>query len=251
MNIYEYAKQTYESITPLRGKRASQDIRPLGKRTRWWERIRKVGDSYAYHLYSTDILTINPDGTATFSINGWISNTTADFINRRVPCLYACRRYNLMWIGRSLNTQYIPVNTTAVLNFNFNSEKQRWDLLTKVTMFKRQIDKEKSKEVRKLGEEFIEFAEIMLPIISWDEDINTWTSISPEVMDRGLWAEKLMQLVQREWDWEARGYRRYAPSLEHVRKVVNAELYARYKPYKYIEVALTDSAQDVSRVEYN
>ena len=45
MNTFEQIQQIYNSITPLRGPRASHDIRPLHKRSKWWERIVKIDDN--------------------------------------------------------------------------------------------------------------------------------------------------------------------------------------------------------------
>ena len=45
LSTFDGVVNVYNSITPLRGKRKPWDIRPLGKRTMWWERIVKVDDN--------------------------------------------------------------------------------------------------------------------------------------------------------------------------------------------------------------
>lgn len=45
LNTFDGVVALYNSITPLRGKRKECDIRPLGKRAKWWERIVKVDDN--------------------------------------------------------------------------------------------------------------------------------------------------------------------------------------------------------------
>ena len=45
LSTFDGVVNVYNSITPLRGKRKPWDIRPLGKRSMWWERIVKVDDN--------------------------------------------------------------------------------------------------------------------------------------------------------------------------------------------------------------
>ena len=45
LSTFDGVVNVYNSITPLRGKRKAWDIRPLGKRSMWWERIVKVDDN--------------------------------------------------------------------------------------------------------------------------------------------------------------------------------------------------------------
>ena len=44
-NSFDGVVKMYNSIKPLRGKRLEQDIRPIGERSKWWERIIKVDNS--------------------------------------------------------------------------------------------------------------------------------------------------------------------------------------------------------------
>lgn len=45
LNSFDGIEKVYNSIEPLRGQRKTWDIRPLGKRSKWWERIVKVDDN--------------------------------------------------------------------------------------------------------------------------------------------------------------------------------------------------------------
>lgn len=45
MNTFDEIVAVYENTTPLRGKRAMCEIKPLGKRSRWWERIQKHSEN--------------------------------------------------------------------------------------------------------------------------------------------------------------------------------------------------------------
>ena len=44
-NTFDEVAKLYADITPLRGGRADKDIRPLGKRSRWYEAVRKISDT--------------------------------------------------------------------------------------------------------------------------------------------------------------------------------------------------------------
>jgi len=45
LNSFDGIEKIYNNITPMRGRRKEWDIRPLQKRSKWWERIVKVNDS--------------------------------------------------------------------------------------------------------------------------------------------------------------------------------------------------------------
>lgn len=45
---FEGIRNTYEQTKPIRGKRATLDIRPIGERDRTWERVIKVSDTEYY-----------------------------------------------------------------------------------------------------------------------------------------------------------------------------------------------------------
>ena len=45
MNTFDEIVDLYGRITPLRGARAQCEIKPLGKRTKWWERIQKYSEN--------------------------------------------------------------------------------------------------------------------------------------------------------------------------------------------------------------
>ena len=50
MSTFAEVEQAYNSILPIRGARANQDLRPLNKRSRTWERVVKFDDN-TYGLY--------------------------------------------------------------------------------------------------------------------------------------------------------------------------------------------------------
>lgn len=85
INFYNTTKAHYEQVVPIRGKRASQDIRPMGRRIRTFERVvkevRSDGDWYGYGVYGTNVVMVASTGILEFNTGGWASQTTADFID--------------------------------------------------------------------------------------------------------------------------------------------------------------------------
>jgi len=45
LNSFDEVVQAYSMIKPIRGSRADQDLRPLGERRYWWNRIHKASDN--------------------------------------------------------------------------------------------------------------------------------------------------------------------------------------------------------------
>jgi len=45
LNTFDLVAKEYETIKPIKGARASQDLRPLGERRYWWNRVMKVNDN--------------------------------------------------------------------------------------------------------------------------------------------------------------------------------------------------------------
>lgn len=92
---YERAKAVYESIKPIRGR--AVEIRPLGKRSRDFEQVCKVGDNYTYRLHRTDCVIFEPTRTI-IQCGEWQSVMTTKFLGEYTP-LYAYKRYNAVWVS--------------------------------------------------------------------------------------------------------------------------------------------------------
>jgi hypothetical protein len=45
LSSFDEVVKAYEGITPLRGARANEDIRPLAQRRYWWNRVQKISDT--------------------------------------------------------------------------------------------------------------------------------------------------------------------------------------------------------------
>ena len=90
INLYNKVKKHYDETKPIRGKRASENIRPLNRRERTWERVvedvRSDGAWYGYRLYHSDLVMISPTGIIELTTDGYETVSTAQFID---------------WMGRS------------------------------------------------------------------------------------------------------------------------------------------------------
>ena len=232
--LFEHAERIYANTTPIRGQKKAQDIRPLGKRYKQWERIVKIDDDiYAFRLYTTDVVIIHRDGTMFINTGGWVSTTTTRFINDHVPTVHASRRYNHIWVTLG-NQKYYPVPRTGL-------QFKDGELATDLKVYKQVINKEKAKEFRKPTKDFIEFAKVMIPIIDWSAELEKRYYL-PSVlkyveMSRDSWAEQLMNMQTYEWVWGV-GYENKAPTIAQVREKVNSYLYDKYQPYDFVEAPL-------------
>jgi hypothetical protein len=85
INYYNRVKAHYESVKPIRGVRAAQNIRPMHRRERTHECVvaqhRADGEWFGYRLYNTELVMISPTGIMEFKHNGWNSTSSSQFIH--------------------------------------------------------------------------------------------------------------------------------------------------------------------------
>jgi len=85
ISYYNAVKAHYDQVVPIRGKRASEDVRPMARRIRTFERVvkdaRGDGDWYGYGIHGTNVVMVSSTGIIEFNTGGWASQTTADFID--------------------------------------------------------------------------------------------------------------------------------------------------------------------------
>ena len=84
LRTYAEALAHYEAGVPIRGKGRNAGKIPLGGRAyasmRYMAKDERTGQVCCF-CYQTPVLTFHTDDTIEIKINGWVSNTTADFIN--------------------------------------------------------------------------------------------------------------------------------------------------------------------------
>lgn len=107
-NYYNRVKAHYESVKPIRGVRAAQDIRPMHRRVRTHERVvisnRPDGAWYGYRLYDTDLVMVSPTGIMEFKHDGWNSTATSQFIHEVAwrffdRAFVSYKRNNKIWVA--------------------------------------------------------------------------------------------------------------------------------------------------------
>lgn len=85
INYYNRVKAHYESVKPIRGVRAAQNIRPMHRRERTHECVvaqhRADGEWFGYRLYNTELVMISPTGIMEFKHDGWNSTSSSQFIH--------------------------------------------------------------------------------------------------------------------------------------------------------------------------
>jgi hypothetical protein len=161
---YEFYKEKWENIKPIRGR--SVDVRPIDNRRRYrdWETIEKRQvngqEVYACHLYQTDVVSYYPDGSIGLRIDSWATPTTADFMSCHSP-FYICKKYNKIWVypnGHTVNEAYpIPESLTEELRLVMGADgSYKPDKPIKIE--KVVIDRTKAKDAREKIKPFIDWA---------------------------------------------------------------------------------------------
>lgn len=164
---YDDAKHRYESIKPIRGK-ASMDIRPLGNRRAQHMRIEKgVIDGqevYQCVLYSTPCVIWYPDGRVKIRYGGWVSQSTAKFINALLWGVDASLCYNHIVVWHNGNAYPVPKDglwlklvdgTRAITN--------------PPRMYVHKYNRAETSRIRKLAKPILDYFKVMAPLMEGTE----------------------------------------------------------------------------------
>ena len=178
-HVYRYTfdgiKSVYDATKPIRGR--SADIRPLGDRRRDWERVEKIDeDTYAYHLYQTNCVTIKRDNSITLTTNGWNSVSTAEFMTSWSPFV-VMRKSRVLWA--LINGVYIPIlkPLTVQVDENGRYAPEPTTYLVKV------MNKQRAKEARKLFDPFLKFSKSILKLSDGWINYETREQVHQERLD--------------------------------------------------------------------
>ena len=159
---YNQVKAHYDSVKPLRGERASQDIRPMNRRVRTHERViaqhRADGEWwFGYQLYDTPLVMVSPTGIIEFKHDGWNSTATGQFIHlvgyqyfdrafvcyKRNKKIWVADRYDYSDVGEN---KY-PIQSGATqFNFARTDNGVHIEPLGAIEEIKPIIDRKKMKE---------------------------------------------------------------------------------------------------------
>jgi hypothetical protein len=108
ISTYKQAKEHFEWVTPIRGRK--EEVKPLGlnRRYTWYrikENMRVVDDgclgawqkTYSANLYNTDMVEWFPNGDIAIGTGGWRSPTSLAFINYTTQDFGHIESWNGKW----------------------------------------------------------------------------------------------------------------------------------------------------------
>jgi hypothetical protein len=202
---FEVAKQRYESIKPLIGKRKALDVRPLGKfsdRNRAHERIVKISDT-EYYLSCTHwnwndreimadskndnlkprAITLKQEGEVETII---IHRNRFGFTS---PSIYYFYEYNLpvgMGLTKHRGTTYVSIknNDDKYQYYTLNQGDvtfyrpkggTAWTPLHVYREVKHKLNRTKTKAIREKLKTFVDYAKVMFPLV--EPKGNSWGSV--------------------------------------------------------------------------
>lgn len=270
----------YESIKPLRGKRASLDIRPVGERDRDWERVVKVNDNEyyltntAWRWYDTSHNTHCRTHQKLMSFKRFDGGES---VTIHTPVWGESNQFDSRSLGVSSTFNFIYYNLPEGLSFaNIKSCKyvqsgdkfytaEKGDItFTRMTGEKEwkpyvvqrevihHIDRQKTKELKLRMKPFLEYANVMFDMLepnhAWrngfrDEDY-TWEDLL-DPMENGepnpLWVSLVERFKYKTRKWDSGNVVCVKALLEGV---VYEDLKHIAKPLKPIEVPLGTPCRD-------
>lgn len=202
LSSFDEIVEKYENIVPLRGKRASQDIRPLARRAYWWRRIIKFSDT-CYGLNDGNAMNDNnrfnneeifektlpilwerkEDGdyiTIHNHINDWISISRYEFLYKYLPkdlsFWYCNGKHYIHHAGQDyflpksrVNIDYVKNTWDWVQECKVVFKVNRDGTLTRANELQpyktRGIDKDMRNEYLPKIKAFWDWAQVVLPVL--------------------------------------------------------------------------------------
>jgi len=162
---YRWANLKWESIKPIRGR--AVDVRPLGRRHRDWELIRRreqFGSQpvYALRYHNTDCVEYHPNGDIVLFCGGWHTVTTGQFMSKHSP-VWVWKQNNVLWVRCYPEGPVYPLPSSKGLRFA-RGENGRYKPVDKVTITKRVVDRPKAKAAREHVQPFLQWAKTFLTL---------------------------------------------------------------------------------------
>ena len=157
---YEQYKKRHDEIKPIRGR--STDVRPIGARRRDWERFEMDGDVVCIRLYHTQVVRYYPDGRVGVQCGGWVTPTTAAFIQKHSPFV-CCKRFNKLWVYAD---KCYPLPDNGEIIFS-RGALPGWALDPStggLSIIKTVIDKGAMQEARAVTKPFLDWAKLFLKL---------------------------------------------------------------------------------------
>lgn len=186
---YAKARDLYEKTIPLRGKRKEQNIRPLHRRDRAWERIIKVSDTEYYITFDAyqhrqrhnkaiswalindiEYMTIHTPrkmwgSSPSMELNPreFSSSSTFWFYNFNLPDGFSMVNYHANKYVRYNEQHYFIEN--GDIKFQRKVGSNEWQPLLVQRQFKHTIDRKQTKQLREAIKPFMEYYDLMCDIV--------------------------------------------------------------------------------------
>lgn len=163
---YEYYKNKYEQVKPIRGR--SVECRPLGSRHRDWEQVVKYVedgmDVYGARLYQTDCVKYYPNGDIKLTAETWSTPITAAFIGNHSP--FRCyKAHKKLWVSIKSSSNEdakaypIPEGEGGLMIEWV--EGDWYKPVNEIKIQKQVVDREKAKKAREPLEPFLQWAKMI------------------------------------------------------------------------------------------
>lgn len=191
---FETVKDRYEKTIPLRGKRKEQNIRPINRRDRAYERIVKVSDTEYYVTFDAYTWRNIHNRAMTWSLNNgmefmtihtprktWGNPTQSELLNLPVyPRTFSSA--SVFWfydfnLPHGFNMVNYYVNKYVKYNdkhytiekgdivFQRKVGSNEWQPLVLHREFKHHIDRQQTKELKQTIKPFIEYFNLMSDVV--------------------------------------------------------------------------------------
>jgi len=171
MRGYDYYKQKYEQIKPIRGR--SIECKPLGKRSRDWETVVKTvqqdaSEIYSAKLYDTECVRYHANGDIELRCGTYATPITADFIWTHSP--FPCKKqYNKLWItvrgNGDVKDRTYPIDEKEGLILKYTAGGvtggYKYEPKTPVIIQQEVVDRAKAKDARKPVKPFLDWVKMM------------------------------------------------------------------------------------------
>lgn len=186
---FDTVKERYETTTPLRGKRKEENIRPIKRRDRAWERIIKVNDNEYYVSYDcyrhrqahNKAITFKADDTMEWitihtprrvwqadqalNVRAFSSSSTYWFYDFNLPPEFSMANHRANKYVRYADKFYTIEKGDITFQRKRGGSPTDWQPLVIHREFKHTLDRKKTKELRELLKPFKEYYEVMSDIV--------------------------------------------------------------------------------------
>lgn len=287
---FDSIREQYETTKPIRGKRECLNIRPVGERGRSHERIIKVSD-YEYYLTCNSWARVNKDGTyqdshcraITFSKDQWghgenmivhVPRTSRGetapswlnspsvfwFYHYKMPNNFAMHNHKgkkYVAFSNDGKTEYYPLFISDLVFYKTKATEPFMPLQVH-REFKRELDKEQTKQLRKQIKPFSDYIHAMIDLVEDEKRTyrhNVLKDMPLEILFKQEPDESWFEFVEiYKWlirqtnvvgDPITKQYRQITEyKKQYLNRYIYNHLYRKVKPFKITEVPIGELCYD-------